>query len=451
MTGNERRMQRRAQSKKAHLIRYLWMFIAATAAVLGADQLMASPDVSAHIEASALTNAIIYRLDVAVIDSSQFARPLRLVIESQFGDQSREIPCGASEGAFEGLRPNTLYTLRVVVDQGFGDQSIAKTTVRTQNALSGGLTVFFDTIDYGHGEELVTIDIDALWNDPMNEIIDLRILYAVVMPSAFDPAMFDDPLLFETATLELANPTLMLGPYFNSGQMLLLVFEASTPSGTHRLETRVVDFPMAFDASLYVQNAGPDSLDIAVYAALPDGIDATFDVELWNGSTRVATLPWTVSDEHNESDAASVKFNRLAKTTLYTVVLIATYRNPTTGLMHRVVVQTIEAWTTPAYTVTIVRRIEGDQLRFTVRLDDPNHVVSNLVRSVFFEPSGTYQYELIDMIDDGNHRYVGTFTVLIPAGETASISILADLQANASTTYFSALLSAFNESGGNPI
>ncbi|MCK7485087.1 MAG: hypothetical protein MZU97_05705 [Bacillus subtilis] len=284
MTGNERRLQRRAQSKKAHLIRYLWMFIAATAAVLGADTLLASPDVSAHIEASALTNAVIYRLDVAVIDSSQFARPLRLVIESQFGDQSREIPCGASEGAFEGLRPNTLYTLRVVVDQGFGDQSIAKTTVRTQNALSGGLTVFFDSIDYGHGEELVTIGIDALWNDPLNEIIDLRILYAVVMPSAFDKAMFDDPLVFETAPLELANPTLMLGPYFNSGQMLLLLFEASTPSGTHRLETRVVEFPLAVYASLYVQNAGPATLDIAVYAALPDGIDATFDVELWNGS-----------------------------------------------------------------------------------------------------------------------------------------------------------------------
>jgi hypothetical protein len=445
MTGNERRIKRHMFMKRQHVIRYLWMFVAASTAILGGEQLFAQANVTAVIEATALTHQVVYSVDVSILDSASLSEPIKLVIESQFGEAEQEVYGGITEGVFENLRPNTLYTLRLIINQGLGYVPIAKTSVRTLSGLSGGLGVVLESMDYGHGESLISFSIQAYLDDPEAELLGATLRYAIIPFEDYLEGSITDPTQFDSISLNLLSPSVTIGPFFNDGQRLVLYLDGATTNGVIELANRTFAFPINFFYSLSILDAGPDYITVSPFVFAPQGITATYELELWDESKRIASATWIPQDDDHDSDNNGIRFDRLLKMKPYSLRLIANYTDPLSKLTHRVTLGSIEALTTPVYTLTIRRFVEGDQVRFTIDLWDPSGVILAMNWRLYAPDSNTHLFVPIELIASGTNRYTATWTITPQENESTSIWITADKLVDETTTYFGAVVAAYTE------
>jgi hypothetical protein len=445
MTGNERRNKRQMFLKRHHVIRYLWMFVAASAAILGGEQLVAQSNVSAVIEASALTHQVLYSVDVSILDSASLSDPLKLVIESQFGETEQVVYGGKTEGVFENLRANTLYTLRLLINKGFGYVMIAKTSVRTTTGLSGGLSVLFESMDYGHGEAMVSVSIQAYFDDPEEELLGATLRYAVFPLHVYYEGDITDPTHYETITVNPLSPFVTIGPFFNEGERLVLILEGETTSGIVELVNSPFAFPVNFNHSLSVIDAGPDEIVVSAFVSVLYGIESTYEIELWDESSRIATQSFVPRGFTYDYVDTWIHFDRLLHTQYYSLRLIASYEDPISKLSRRVLLEVMDVYTTPTYSLRIKRSNEAGFQRITIDLYDPNHVLLRMGWQLTIGLTGTFVENPIVFEEVGTNRYHASFLIGAPTDSWYRIRIIADKQVNESITYDDAIVAEYGD------
>lgn len=437
MNGAMRLARRKATLRRMIVTRYLWMFVAVAATIVGAGVIDTASPIRATLETVALADTILYRASWSDVSALEQPPDLTIELESQFGVVTQPLCEETKEGVFSSLRRGTRYTIRVLADYGFGGQVLASQTVRTTTGAAAGATVTFPNVDLGHGEALIAPTIEVWITDPEGEYVAWRLRYQVFEHDA-SLSEIEDFSSYETESITAPRQTVTTYHLYPMNQRIAILVEGQKPDGTWTVfEHRLVPTPLTFDASLYVTSWFPDAIGFYAYAWDPLELDAVFEAELWREGELLESI--RVLPQMGESESTPLWFRGLRRTTEYTIRYVVTYRDPSSGDTVRKVLSETAVRTPDRFSIEARVRIEGDQIHFDLAIDDPSGILTNYAYSVFDPATYDYASGLIVMTDLGGGKKQASFAVPMNQPGPKRISITAILAIDADTSVTTSL------------
>ncbi|MFA6649474.1 MAG: hypothetical protein WCS48_05250 [Candidatus Izemoplasmatales bacterium] len=434
MLFHAKRRKKNQDDQKRRMIIKMMSSFAVTAVVAAVIVFAPTPALAKFENVNAFGNEIYYETYVQDTDSTITEGSLKVVIESQLTTIEESIDLGTDSGAILDLLPNTVYTVSIKAKRGYGEETLAYTTVTTESGYGGRISEINLTgtsVDQWDNR-LLTYQVTTVYNDLYQEISALRLKYVLISASEYHE-MQDMGYPLDYVSIDINNQMTIttIPDVYDSNMMIIMIFEADLLTGeTIILHERTFTTPLAIVGSIYVADTTPSSITATVYADYSIITDLVYQVSLIKNGEAIQT--YTLANTAGESEWLDfeVFFDNLTLATLYHIRLEATFLNPETNKMETRVVRQIDIETSPMYDSIVLFDDLGTSIYINVTLTDPLAILSNIRYEIFeIDASGNELFlssQAIPMSVIVNGESSGSISVSVPLVATYLIRITAD-------------------------
>jgi hypothetical protein len=402
--------------------------------VVGASVLDESKSVQATIEAVATADSVMYRAYWSPSSDIDSTVKLAVELESQFGTESVPLTDLNREGVFSSLRPGTMYKVRVLREDSFGNVVLASTSVRTMNKASGALVVTFPQVEVYPDETYLRPTIQVVFSDPHSEYAAWRIRYKVL----WQPVTSEDvlsPSGYQTTPIAASGDVVELSTLYPMNQSISVYLEAQDSQGSWQtIEHRLVATPLSFYASMYLTAFFPNAIGYYAYVSDSNDLGAVFWTELWRNGIKIDEHEILPSEDSGEP--SPLWYQGLTRETDYSIRLMVRYVDPVTKANVTQVLSDQAFRTPPMYRIHASATIEGNQIVLTLDVEDPGGLLSEFQYTLINHENHEYTGGPIVLTDLGNgiKRAVVTIEFTQPGPKTVSITALLQLDSQTSIT-----------------
>lgn len=411
MKKNSRRKKNEEKKRRFDAIRDLMStFSMATIAVVATVILIPSSPKADIIKSIALSNEIVYQVNVTDADNALDLSTLYVVVENQIDYQEKPINLGNNSGYFEQLDHDTEYRLSVYGNKGFGQERLDTLMITTKSKIGG--TILSVTQDEALIDAGYMVDLSIF--DPNSTYSSINLYYGYSFGNESEIVYDSFPLTASSTNIELGNV------HFNF-ESLHVYLEANTFEGVALLDEIWVTPQFELDASVTHHYVTDEEIGFYVYSYDQIGI-INYDMNVYKNNFLIQTR--NIETGIHEFEDSMLVIDGLLPSTTYTFECIATYTNPQTLRVEQLTVYERELDTLDSYTYSYTKEIIGETLEITVILNDPSNQFTNVIYELT-DTTGAHAMHLDDGMysfeENGTEKSV-TFTVFLPSIESYSIT-----------------------------
>lgn len=288
------------------------------------------PNMTATFEdIKVFSNEIIYQINITDVDN--IIQPGELLVKLSDGniESYQSVDLGDNFKSFNGLSPDTTYTLSLIYDLGNGNAEIITETVVTTKTLVVTVSSFMLS-PYSQSMSIV-YDVGFSWGD-ITGYSGWQIRYADVEPG------FEEQAYYEIYAIEPYQLTSEIYFYESYGSEYHIILEAYFNSELVIVDETRVSKPFSINLFAYIASFTDTEAIWNIYQEIPDSIPVSYTLEVYNGITLERSIALDMAAILLAQGNFTV--NNLMAETEYTFKLIATCQNPDTGrLENRIIYQ----------------------------------------------------------------------------------------------------------------
>lgn len=385
-------------------------FAMSTVAVVAAVVLIPASPKAEIVKAVALSEEIVYQVNVTDEDNALDLSTLYVVVENQLEYYEQPIGLGENSGYFADLEYNTEYRLSVYGSKGFGQERLDTLMITTEAKIGGTiLSVTTESIDY---ETNYFVDVSIY--DP-DAIYSSIILY-------YGYRWEQDPEIFYSS-IDITSPFMRvaLSDIYTS-EPIHIYLEGTTVDGTELLDEIWVTPPFELYASVYQNYVNSQTIGFYLYNDMRvDNIEYVMNIYKNNILIRSEQIVL----EGSTHEGSEFEINGLFPDTTYTFDCTAIYTNPQTLRKETVSIYQEEIVTLDTYSYEYTVEEFDQYIEVTIVVTDPNHYFHYAFYDSF-DTSGEYliylMSESIPFVNNGATKSA-TFIIYLPSTETYKITI----------------------------
>jgi hypothetical protein len=341
-------------------------FAMATVAVVAAVTLIPSSPKAEIIKAVALTDEIVYQVNITDEDNALDLSTIFVVLENQLEYYEHAINLGENSGYFNNLEPDTEYRLSVYGSKGFGQERLDTIKITTKEKIGGTiLSVTPDQMDF-----MTNYYVDLSINDPTLSYTSINLYYGYSYGH-------DAEFFYESIPITTLRETVLLSDIYTS-EAFHIYLEATTIDGTEILDEIWVTPPFDFYASLHMDFINSEAIGFYVYNDMQVE-QISYTMNTYKNGFLLRTDQIIIEDDTYGENQFIIK--DLSPNTTYTFECIATYQNPQTLRQETQIVYEEDITTLDTYTYTYDVEIIDEYIAVSITLYDPN----NYFQSAYFE------------------------------------------------------------------
>jgi hypothetical protein len=392
-------------------------FAMATVAVVATVTLIPASPKAEIIKAVALTDEIVYQVNITDEDNALDLSTVFVVLENQLEYYEQAINLGENSGYFDNLEQDTEYRLSVYGSKGFGQERLDTLKITTKEKIGGTiLSVTPDQIDY-----MTVYTVDVSINDPTSNYTSVNLFYGYNYEH-------DNEFQYESINITSSRQTIELSDIYTT-EAFHIYLQATTNEGFEVLDEIWVNPPFELYNSLYLEFINSQEIGFYLYTDLQVN-HISYEMNIYKNELLIRSEE--VILEHDVYEGSQFVIDGLTPNTLYNFECIATYQNPQTLRQETKIIYTEEITTLNAYTFTYTIDEFEDYYEVTVNLDDPN---DNFQIAYYesFDTSG----EHVMYIDSENYTFNNhlnekniVFTIYKPTATNYRIIIGMENQSN---------------------
>ncbi|MCK5761847.1 MAG: hypothetical protein KAH16_02990 [Candidatus Izimaplasma sp.] len=385
-------------------------FAMATVAVVAAVTLIPASPKAEIIKAVALSEEIVYQVNVTDEDNALDLSTLYVVLENQFEFHEQSISMGENSGYFDSLEYNTKYRLSVYGNKGFGQERLDTLMITTGEKIGGTiLAVTPDAIDFS-----ANYFVDVSIYDPDSKYISINLYYGYI-------SHHDDNLQYSSIAITSTKANIEIFDIYTS-EAFHVYLEGTTSEGTELLDEIWVTPPFELYTSVYMDYINSEAIGFYVYHDVDVG-SISYEMNIFKNDLLIRTDQITLEQSGYESNKFVI--DELSPNTTYILECITTYTNPQTLRQEQEIIYQEEITTLDIYSYNYVLETFDDYLEVTITLNDPNNYFQNAYYDSY-DTSGEHDLYLDSdtylFIDNGDDKSI-TFTILLPTTSTYKITI----------------------------
>ncbi len=375
------------------------LIMTVTVVVVAVIVIPSSPAASIQ-DVNIFSDRVTYSVIVTDSDSAILDDTLTVTLENQFELYSSEVILGDNVGIFTDLNEDTEYTLKVLADKGFGLEVLDSETFKTYDKTGGAFTDLDLASEDGADELLYSIGYFV--NDPFGEYQEIQIRYG--FKYQYQEEIFD----YQIVSVSKLDTEFLLGNIFDSNIEIHMFLEAvDVNSEVIELDNIVFRTPYHLYGSIYFSQISYDKIVVSIWPESPEGLDIEYELILKRNYTEIdrQTIEMSLEETDPHHSAIEIIFEGLKQNVEYTVILLATYRNPYTEVIveEELVSEIATTLPRPDYQIEVIEFDQGFEVTITVEdlLETYDKVYHKITEVTEW---GDYQYEYIEynleFIDD---------------------------------------------------
>ena len=392
--------QKRIKSRMEILKTWMSSFVMATAAIVATILFIPASPKASIVNLQVFQTEIIYQVEITDEDQALELDTLVIVLSNQFVNISRTLDLGKNVGIFEGLNPNTIYKVTIYGSKGFGNERLDEQVVKTEER-SGGAIIsnkLIESFEWNHHYQ-----IEVLVKDEENIYGDVYLYYAFI--DEMMTPVYDDVIIPQNRfTLDIFDV-----PTYNITVHLYLEAKLLA-GGTIILDELYFAVPFKLESSIYLERIDQNLIEYSFYPDYMHEGPITYVFDLFYGKQKVKSI--VIEYKYNEdmihTSSNHIIFDQLRKSSIYRIIVSATYQNPITLRKESIQLIEEEVETLGDYRIDFDIYKDLDLYHVDVYLNDPNHYFQN-VSYVIYDTSGEYPMYVEGMnygfIPDLNGKY----------------------------------------------
>ena len=384
-------------------------FAMSTVAVVAVVTLIPTSPKAEITKTVALSNEIVYQVQVTDEENALELSSLTVVLENQLEYYEQHVSLGENSGYFQGLNSNTEYRLSVYGSKGFGQERLDTLIITTDDKIGGTI---LSVIPQGEFDPDYLINLSV--HDPDTIYSSFTLYYGY-------QSEFDDELTY--SSVNVLDPTLPVHLFgIFTSEPFHIYLEGTTVDGTEILDEIWVTPPFNLYASVYLEYINSNEIGFYVYG---DGEveEIIYEINVYQNEMLVQTRRFTSSSSDYEGENLFV--DGLRRSSTYFVEVKAYYKNPLTLRDEYKILYQEEITTLDSYTYSISYEEVGNFIEVTIVVRDPSHHFQIPYYEVW-DTSGEFETYITGMtytfINNGDEKSV-TFSIPIPITQSYEICI----------------------------
>ena len=406
-----RREKNKESKKRFNAIKDLMStFAMCTVAVVAAVTLIPASPKTEITKAVALSEEIVYQVNITDEDNALDLSTLFVVLENQLEFYEQTISLGENSGYFDSLKNETEYRLSVYGSKGFGQERLDTLMISTGEKIGGTiLSVTPETTEYS-----TVYNVDVSINDPNSKYTSINLYYGYSWEQ-------DTELQYSQISVFDSRINIQLIDIYTS-EDIHIYLEGTSLEGTELLDEIWVTPPFELYTSLYLNYINSEEIGFSV----SDDVhveNLSYEMNVYKNNILISTE--IIVLEETEFEGSEFIIDELSPNTTYVLEGIAIYTNPLTLRQEQSIIYQEEVTTLGEYTYTYNVETIDDFMEVTIMLNDPNHYFQDAFYESY-DSSGDYDIYLASetyyFIADGNSKTV-SFKIHIPTSSSYQITI----------------------------
>jgi hypothetical protein len=410
MTKSRRKKNEESKRRFEAIKDLMSTFAMTTVVVVAAVTLIPASPKAEVTKAVALSEEIVYQVNVTDEDNALDLDTLFVVLENQSEFYEQSISLGENSGYFDNLEYDTEYRLSVYGNKGFGKERLDTLMITTGEKIGGTiLSVTTDSIDYS-----TSYSVDVSVYDPDSKYISINLYYGYSYEHDTEIYYSSIPVTSSRMNIELLD--------IYTSEPFHIYLEGTTDEGTELLDEIWVTPPFHLYTSLYMIYKNNEEIGFSVYDDMDVG-SISYEMLIYENNDLIRTDQIVL--EQGGHEGSEFVISDLSPNTTYYLECIATYTNPLTLRQEQELIYQEEITTLEDYTYTYSVETFDDYMEVTIILNDPFH---NFQTASYesYDTSGDYDMYINSntfmFVDNGDNKSV-TFTISIPSASAYRITI----------------------------
>lgn len=385
-------------------------FAMATVAVVAAVTLIPASPKAEVIKIVALSEEIVYQVNVTDMDNALDLSTLFVVLENQLEYYEQSISLGENSGYFDNLEYDTEYRLSVYGNKGFGQERLDTLTITTVEKIGGTiLSVTPETTDFS-----TNYFVDVSIYDPNLKYLSINLYYGYITEH-------DIEIHYSSIAVTSSRMNIELLEIYTSDAFHIFL-EGTTSDGKELLDEIWVTPPFKLYTSLHLNYINSEEIGFFIYNDMDVG-EISYVMNIFINDLLIRT-DQIVLEEH-EFEGSEFVIDELSPNTTYALECIATYTNPQTLRQEKDTIYQGEITTLGIYSYSYNVEQFNDYMEVSIILSDPNDYFQNSYYESY-DTSADYDIfldcETYLFNDNGDDKAV-TFTIFIPTTSAYQITI----------------------------
>ncbi len=385
-------------------------FAMSTIVVVAAVILIPASPKAEVIKTVALSEEIVYQVNVTDQDNALDLSTLFVVLENQLEYYEQSISVGENSGYFDNLENDTEYRLSVYGNKGFGQERLDTLLITTIEKIGG--TIFSVTPDTTDHSANYYVDVSIY--DPDSKYDSINLYYGFSWEHDVEFQYLSIPVTSSQMSIELLN--------IYTSEAFHIYLEGTTSEGTELLDEIWVTPPFELYASLYMNYINSEQVGFFVYSDM-EVSNISYEMNIYKNESLIRTDQIIL--KQNEFEGSEFIIDELSPNTTYVFECIATYTNPQTLRQEQKTIYQEEITTLDAYSYSYTMETFNDYLEVTIILNDPNN---NFEIAYFesYDTSGDQNMYITGetyMFNDNGENKSVTFTIFLPTTSAYEITI----------------------------
>ena len=385
-------------------------FAMTTVAVVAAVTLIPASPKAEVIKVVALSEEIVYQVNITDEDNALDLSTLFVVLENQLEYYEQSVSVGENSGYFDNLEYDTEYRLSVYGNKGFGQERLDTLMITTGEKIGGTiLSVTPETTDFSSS---YYVDVSIYDPDLKYDTIILYYGFSWGHDAEFQYSSID--VTSSRMTIELLD--------VNTSEAFHIYLEGTTSEGAELLDEIWVTPPFSLYASIYMNYINSEEIGFFIYTDM--SVETiSYEMNIYKNDLLIRTDQITL--EEGEFEGNDFVIDELSPNTTYALECIATFTNPQTLRQEQQTIYQEELTTLDVYSYSYSVETFDDYLEVTIILTDPNDYFQNVYYESY-DTSGDFDIYIIGEtylftnIDDNKSV---TFTIYIPTASSYKITI----------------------------
>lgn len=385
-------------------------FAMTTVAVVAAVTLIPASPKAEIIKAVALTDEIVYQVNITDEDNALDLSTVFVVLENQLEYYEQAINLGENSGYFDNLKQDTQYRLSVYGSKGFGQERLDTLKITTKEKVGG--TILSVTPNQMHFMTTYTVEISI--NDPNSSYTSIDLYYGY----SYD---HDDAFVYDLIPITSMKETIELSDIYTNDAFHIYI-EATTVNGVEILDEIWVTPPFELYTSIYTDYINSENIGFYIYNDMHVD-NMSYVMNIYKNEVFIRSEQVALADSLFEGNQFIIK--DLLPNTTYNFECIATYQNPQTLRQETQSIYAEEITTLDTYTYTYDIASFDDYYEVTINLNDPYDYFQN----AYYESYDTSGEQVIHL-DWDSYQFNGslneksiTFTIYKPTPSAYQITI----------------------------
>ncbi|MDC0559056.1 hypothetical protein OAO42_01455, partial [Candidatus Izimaplasma bacterium] len=385
-------------------------FAMSTVAVVAVVTLIPASPKAEVTKVVALSEEIVYQVNVTDEDNALDLSTLFVVLENQLEYYEQAISVGENSGYFDSLEYDTEYRLSVYGNKGFGQERLDTLMITTGEKVGGTiLSVTLETIDFS-----TSYIVDVSIHDPELKYSSITLYYGYRWEHDAEILYSSIPVTSSRMSIELLD--------IHTSEAFHIYIEGTTSEGTELLDEIWVTPPFELYTSLHMSYINSEEIGFSIYSDMDIG-DISYEMNIYKNDILIRTDQIVL--EQGDFHGSEFIIDDLSPNTTYAFECIATYTHPQTLRQEQATIYQEEITTLDVYTYSYSVETLNDYMEVTIILNDPSNYFQNAYYESY-DTSGDYDIYLTGEThlfnDNGNDKSV-TLTILIPTASTYNITI----------------------------